>query len=193
MASNKYIVGLFDHEDKLIGAIRKCKKENVEITDTLTPFPVHGLEDELGYQYTRLHTAGFMFGITGTFVALSVMTFIMTTNYPINFGGKPNFALPSFIPITFELTVLFAAVGMVMVYCIRNGLFPGAVPRILDERITDDRFALSFEVDDSTSKEDISKVVNLLKEAGAVEVSSKEFNDDTEIFEVETSAVESLL
>ncbi|MBL6875149.1 MAG: DUF3341 domain-containing protein [Chitinophagales bacterium] len=193
MASNKYIVGLFDHEDKLIGAIRKCKKENVEITDTLTPFPVHGLEDELGYQDTRLHKAGFMFGITGTFVALSVMTFIMTTNYPINFGGKPNFALPSFIPITFELTVLFAAVGMVMVYCIRNGLFPGAVPRILDERITDDRFALSFEVDDSTSKEDISKVVNLLKEAGAVEVSSKEFNDDTEIFEVETSAVESIL
>ena len=56
MASNKYIVGLFDHEDKLIGAIRRCKKENVEITDTLTPFPVHGLEDELGYQDTRLHT-----------------------------------------------------------------------------------------------------------------------------------------
>ena len=191
MASNKYIVGLFDHEDKLIQAIRACKKENVEITDTLTPFPVHGLEDELGYQDTRLHTTGFMFGITGTFVALSVMTWIMTTNYPINFGGKPNFALPSFIPITFELTVLFASVGMVMVYCIRNGLFPGAVPRILDERIADDRFALSFEVDENTTQEHMDKIVSLLKGNGAVEVSAKEFTEDTEIFEVETTEVES--
>jgi predicted flap endonuclease-1-like 5' DNA nuclease len=193
MASNKYIVGLFDHEDKLISAIRSFKKEKVEITDALTPFPVHGLEEELGLRETRLHTTGFLFGITGTFVALSVLTWIMTTSYPINYGGKPNFALPSFIPIVFELTVLFASVGMVVVYCIRNGLFPGAVPRILDERITDDRFALKFEVDDHTTKEDVQKIVSLLKGAGACDISAKEFDDDTEIFEVETSEVDSLL
>ena len=193
MASNKYIVGLFDHETNLIDAVRSFRKENVTITDTLTPFPVHGLEDELGYDDTRLHTAGFMFGITGTFVALSVMTWIMTTNYPINFGGKPNFALPSFIPITFELTVLFAAVGMVLVYCIRNGLYPGAVPRILDERITDDRFALTFEVDENTTKAEVEKIISLLNGSGAVEISAKEFNDDTEIFEVETSEIDSIL
>jgi len=193
MASNKYIVGLFDHEDKLISAIRSFKKEKVEITDALTPFPVHGLEEELGLRETRLHTTGFLFGITGTFVALSVLTWIMTTSYPINYGGKPNFALPSFIPIVFELTVLFASVGMVVVYCIRNGLFPGAVPRILDERITDDRFALKFEVDDHTTKEDVQKIVSLLKGAGACDITAKEFDDDTEIFEVETSEVDSLL
>ena len=134
-----------------------------------------------------------MFGITGTFVALSVLTWVMTTSYPINFGGKPNFALPSFIPITFELTVLFAAVGMVIVYCIRNGLYPGAVPRILDERITDDRFALKFEVDENTTKADVEKIVSLLKGAGACDINAKEFDDDTEIFEVETSEVDSLL
>ena len=50
------------------------------------------------------------------------MTWINTKNYPINYGGKPQFALPSFIPVTFELTILFAAVGMVIVYCVRNGL-----------------------------------------------------------------------
>lgn len=193
MASNKYIVGLFDHEDRLIDAVRSFKKEKIEITDTLTPFPVHGLEHELGYEDTRLHTAGFMFGITGTFVALAVMTWITTSNYPINIGGKPFFALPSFIPITFELTVLFAAVGMVTVYCIRNGLFPGAIPRIFDERITDDRFALTFEVDDNTSKDEISKIVSLLKGSGAVEVSAKEFGDETEIFEVETSSIEDIV
>ena len=193
MASNKYIVGLFDHEDKLINAIRSFKKEKVEITDALTPFPVHGLEDELGLRETRLHTTGFLFGITGMFVALSVLTWVMTTSYPINFGGKPNFALPSFIPIVFELTVLFASVGMVAVYCIRNGLYPGAVPRILDERITDDRFALKFEVDEHTTKAEVEKIVSLLKGAGACDISAKEFDDDTEIFEVETSEVDTLL
>ena len=193
MASNKYIVGLFDHEDNLVKAIRSFKKEKIEITDALTPFPVHGLEDELGLEDSRLHTAGFMFGITGTAVALSVMTWVSTSNYPLNIGGKPHFSFPSFIPITFELTVLFAAVGMVIVYCIRNGLYPGAVPRILDERITDDRFALKFEIDEHTSQSDIQKIVSLLKGAGAVEISAKEFEDDTEIFEVETTAIDSLL
>ena len=193
MASNKYIVGLFDHEDNLVKAIRSFKKEKIEITDALTPFPVHGLEDELGLEDSRLHTAGFMFGITGTFVALSVMTWISTSSYPLNIGGKPHFSLPSFIPITFELTVLFAAVGMVIVYCIRNGLYPGAVPRILDERITDDRFALKFEVDENTTRAEVEKIVALLNGAGAVDINAKEFEDDTEIFEVETTEIDSLL
>jgi len=193
MASNKYIVGLFDHEDNLVKAIRSFKKEKIEITDALTPFPVHGLEDELGLKDSRLHTAGFMLGLTGTTVALSVMTWVSTSNYPLNIGGKPHFSIPSFIPITFELTVLFAAVGMVIVYCIRNGLYPGAVPRILDERITDDRFALKFEIDNNTTKSEVDKIVSLLNAAGAVEISAKEFEDDTDIFEVETSEVDSLL
>lgn len=186
MAGNKYIVGLFDHEDKLMHAIRVFKKENVEITDALTPFPVHGLEHELGYADTRLHTTGFMFGITGTTLALAFMTWVTTSNYPLNIGGKPYFALPSFIPITFELTVLFAAVGMFFVYIIRNGLYPGATPRILDPRITDDRFALTFEVDENTPQSHIDKIVSLLKGNGAVEVSSKEYTEDTDLFDVET-------
>jgi hypothetical protein len=184
MANDKFLVGLFDHEDNLIDAIRAFKKEHIEITDTLTPFPIHGLEHELGYKDTRLHTAGFFFGITGMVVALSIMTWISTNNYPLNIGGKPYFALPSFIPITFELTVLYAAVGMVIVYCIRNGLFPGNVPRIFDERITDDRFALTFEMNDELTSDKIEKIVSILKSAGAVDIKTKEFEEDGEMFEV---------
>lgn len=191
MANDKYIVGLFDHEDNLVKAVRDFKKSNIEITDTLTPFPVHGLEHELGYRDTRLHVAGFMFGITGTFIALAVMTWISVSNYPMNIGGKPYWPLPSFIPITFELTVLCAAVGMVCVYCIRNGLSPFAKPRIYDERITDDRFALVFDYD--THKDNATEIVSILKNSGAVEVSAKEFYDDTADFEVETKSIESYL
>jgi predicted flap endonuclease-1-like 5' DNA nuclease len=189
MANDKFLIGLFDHEDNLVSAIRAFKKAGIEITDCLTPFPLHGLEHELGYKDTRLHTAGFFFGLTGMTVALTIMTWISTSNYPLNIGGKPHFALPSFIPITFELTVLFAAVGMVIVYCIRNGLYPGNVPRIFDERITDDRFALTFEMDENLSSEKVSEIVAILNEAGAVEVKTKEFEEDGEIFEVITNEV----
>ncbi|MGB1248816.1 MAG: quinol:electron acceptor oxidoreductase subunit ActD [Chitinophagales bacterium] len=187
MESNKFLVGLFDHEDKLINAIRAFKAKGIEITDALTPFPVHGLEHELGYEDSRLHRAGFFFGLTGMTVALSIMTWISTSSYPLNIGGKPHFSLPSFIPITFELTVLFAAVGMVIVYCIRNGLFPGNVPRIFDERITDDRFALTFAMDDDTSKGDLDAIAAILAENGACDIKMKEFEEDGEIFEVETT------
>ncbi|MCB9226551.1 MAG: quinol:electron acceptor oxidoreductase subunit ActD [Chitinophagales bacterium] len=191
MANDKYIVGLFDHEDKLVDAVRNFRKKHIEITDTLTPFPVHGLEHELGYRDTRLHVTGFMFGITGTFIALAVMTWISVSNYPLNIGGKPYWPLPSFIPITFELTVLCAAVGMVCVYCIRNGLNPFSKPRIYDERITDDRFALVFDYDEH--KGNVSEIVSILKNSGAVEVSAKEFYDDTADFDVETKSIDSYL
>lgn len=189
MANDKFLVGLFDHEDNLVQAIRALKKAKIEITDCLTPFPVHGLEHELGYKDTRLHTAGFFFGLTGMTIALTIMTWVSTSNYPLNIGGKPYFALPSFIPITFELTVLYAAVGMVIVYCIRNGLFPGNVPRIFDERITDDRFALTFEFDDKLDKETTSKILEILNSAGAVDIKTKEFEEDGAIFDVVTKNV----
>lgn len=182
MANDKYIIGLFDHEDKLIKAVRAFKEKGIEITNTLTPFPVHGLEGELGLKENRLHTAGFIFGVTGLVLALFIMTWVFTINYPLNVGGKPFFSLPAFIPIIFELMVLFAAVGMVMVYMIRNNLAPGHIPRIFDDRITDDRFALLFEVTNDTTKEDINAIACTLKSSNAVDIKMKEFDDEGEPF-----------
>jgi hypothetical protein len=175
--SNKFIVGLWDHEEVYLHAVEHIRAKGIDIYESLTPFPVHGLEHALGYRDTRLHTAGFLFGITGTTVALTLMTWIMTTNYPINFGGKPNWPLPSFIPITFELTVLYAAVGMTLTYCVRNKLFPGYVPRIYDVRTTDDRFALVFDIE-NLSPDEVSKLDAVCKENGAVEVKVREFQEN---------------
>lgn len=175
MESNKFIVGLWDHEEVYLHAVEHLRAKGIEIYESLTPFPVHGLEHALGYRDTRLHRAGFIFGATGTTIALTLMSWVMTTNYPINFGGKPNWPLPSFIPITFELTVLCAAWGMVLTYLVRNKLFPGYVPRIFDKRITDDRFALVFDAAKLSATEmDAIKVA--CKENGAVEVKDKVFS-----------------
>jgi hypothetical protein len=61
----------------------------------ITPFPVHGLEHKMHLRPTRIHTAGFVFGLTGLITAFSMMTFASTINYPTNFGGKPLFSLTS--------------------------------------------------------------------------------------------------
>lgn len=177
--NNKFIVGLYDHEEKLLKAIQHVRSKGIEIHDALSPFPVHGIDPVLGLKDTRLHTAGFFFGMTGTLTALSVITFISKFNYPIIVGGKPFWALPAYIPVVFELTVLFAAVGMVVTYLIRNKLWPGRVPRIFDKRTTDHLFALTFAVDHKSAA-DIDKIKSVLGETGALEINTKEFQDSDE-------------
>lgn len=175
--SNNFLLGLWDHEEVFLHAIEHIRHDGVEIHETLTPFPVHGLENALGYRETRLHTAGFLYGITGTIFAFSVMSWIMASNYPTNFGGKPYLPIPSFIPVIFELTVLFAAVGMFLTYCVRNKLFPGYVPRIFDPRTSDDRFALVFDIEGKTDAE-VENLKSLLNGQGAVEVKKRIFSDN---------------
>ena len=174
--SNNFVLGLWDHEEVFLHAIEHIRHDGLEIYETLTPFPVHGLENALGYRETRLHTAGFLFGATGTTLALSFMTWVMAFNYPLNFGGKPYWPLPSFIPITFELTVLFSAWGMVLTNCVRNKLIPGYVPRIYEPRTTDDRFALVFDIE-GKSAEEVEKIKSICNGNGAVEVKNRTFKD----------------
>jgi hypothetical protein len=176
MESNKFVVGLWDHEEVYLHAIGHIRAKGIEIYESLTPFPVHGLEDALGYRETRLHTAGFFFGATGTTLALSFMTWVMTFNFPLVFDGKPFWPLPSFIPITFEMTVLFSAWGMTLTYLVRNRLWPGRVPRIFDTRTTDDRFALVFDAE-KLSEAQLNEIRTLCKHEGAVDVKDKVFAD----------------
>jgi len=86
-------------------------------------------------------------------------------------GGKDFFALPDWIPVTFEGTVLFTAFGMVITFCISNGLYPGAKPEILDVRITDDRFVMAINLEKNKLSQD--EITKALKSSGAVEVNVK--------------------
>jgi Protein of unknown function (DUF3341) len=138
--------GLYNDEEVLLDAIRACKKEGLEWWDVFTPFPVHGLDAEMGLSESRLHLAGFGYGITGTTIAFSFMTWVFTRDWPVVFGGKPYFAFPSFVPIMFEFTVLMAAVGMVVTFYLICGLGPGVENPYLHPRITDDKFCIAFDV-----------------------------------------------
>lgn len=172
MANNNHtevIFGLYDDEEDLLRAVKAAKRDHLDIYDVFTPFPVHGLDPILGLEESRLHQAGFIYGALGTLTAFLGMTWIFTKDWPSIFGGKPYWSVPAFIPITFELTVLFAAIGMTVTFYIINGLGPGVVNTYLDDRITDDKFCIAFDRS-SVSEEDAQ---SFFKATGASEVNSK--------------------
>lgn len=166
MAIKKFAVAAYDDEEILFPAVKKVRNSGYKMHDVYTPFPVHGLDHAMGLKDTDLHTAGFIFGLCGTSTALGFMSWIFTSDWPINFGGKPHFSLPAFIPITFELTVLFSAVGMVMTWCYLNQVMPGVKKHVFHPRQSDDLFVMAVELNDHTSEQE---VIDFLKSTGAVE------------------------
>lgn len=171
MAVKKFVVGSFDDEAVLFPAVKKVRAAGYKIHDVYTPFPVHGLDHALGLRETSLHTAGFIYGITGTTTALSFMSWVFTTDWPLNIGGKPHFPLPAFIPITFELTVLFSAVGMVMTFMYLCQMAPFVKKHIFHPRQTDDLFVMAIELTEKTRAEEVKGFLD--------SVGAKEINEQT--------------
>ncbi|HEX2571286.1 MAG TPA: DUF3341 domain-containing protein [Polyangia bacterium] len=99
----------FASAEALLQAVRACRRRGYERMDAFTPFPVRGLEEALGLRRSGLNWAVFPIGAAGAAGALFIQWFANAWDYDINVGGRPPFALPAFIPITFEMTVLLSA------------------------------------------------------------------------------------
>jgi hypothetical protein len=174
MESNKnFVVGVFDDEDVLLHAVTGTREKGVKIHEVYSPFPVHGLDDALGYKRSRLPIAAFFFGLTGTSLALLMQIWMLGFDWPLIIGGKNHVSLPPFIPVTFELTVLLAAHGMVLTFLIVSNLKPYKWPRQFDLRSTDDKHVVAVDLAaNKLSKDEISRI---LKDGGASEVNEKNF------------------
>lgn len=170
MSIKKFVVGCFDDEQVLFPAVKNVRKAGYKIHDVYTPMPVHGLDAAMGLRDTSLHTAGFIYGLAGTTTAFSFITWVFTTDWPLNIGGKPFFALPAWIPIMFELTVLFSAVGMVLTFCYLCQLAPFVKKDHFHLRATDDLFVMAIEC---TEKTDDAEVTEFLQSMGAKEVTTQ--------------------
>ena len=168
MPVKKFVVGNFDDEAVLFPAVKKVRRAGYKIHDVFTPFPIHGLDKEMGLRDTSLHVAGFIYGITGTATAVGFITWALTIDWALNFGGKPYFSLPAWTPITFELTVLFAAVGMVLTFCWLCQLAPFVKKDHFNPRSTDDTFVMALECTAKTNEQD---AINFLNSVGAKDVS----------------------
>lgn len=170
MAVKKFVVGCFDEEEQVFTAVKKVRKAGYKLHDVYTPLPVHGLDKAMGLRDTSIHTAGFIYGITGTTIALSCISWIFTKDWPLNIGGKPHFALPAWVPIMFEFTVLCAAVGMVLTFCYLCQLAPFVKKHHFHLRATDDKMVMVIEV---TPKSDETEISGFMNSLGAAEINTQ--------------------
>jgi len=174
--SKDFIIGVYDDEDVLLDSVRKIRAAGLKIHEVYSPFPVHGLDDELGYKKSRLPIAAFMFGMLGTTLALTMQIWMLGIDWPMIIGGKNHVALPDFVPVTFELTVLLAAFGMVGTFLVSSDLKPWKDPKLLDIRITDDKHILAIDLAKNKAM-DAVQIESALKESGAVEVNEKKVEE----------------
>jgi hypothetical protein len=174
MEHNKnYVLGIFTDEDVLLDAVGSVRDRGVKIEEVYSPFPVHGLDEALGYRRTRLPIAAFLFGLTGTCLALFTQIWMLGYDWPMIIGGKNHASLPPFIPVTFEFTVLCSAFGMVITFLIVSDMKPYKWPRQFDNRSTDDKHVMAIDL--ATSKLSKQELTELLKDNGATEVNEKNF------------------
>lgn len=170
--NTKVLYGLYNDEEDLKGAVKTAGAAHLDIMDVFTPFPVHGLDPILGLKESRLHYLGFIYGAIGASFGFLAMTWIFVSDWPTMYGGKPYWSVPAFIPITFEMTVLFAAWGMTITFYTICGMWPGVKAKSLDLRITDDKFCIAFDVTHATDNT-VETLKGFFKNTQADEVNEK--------------------
>jgi hypothetical protein len=156
----------------IVTAANAIHQEGIKINDVMSPFPVHGIDEPLELEESQIDTAGFIFGLTGVSLFILFVTWITTIDYETIIGGKPFWAGPAYIPLFFEVTVLSASVGMVIVFFVRNRLTAIRPRPVLDPRATDDKFIMVFDTE-GRSVEELRKIESLMKQHGASEVNAK--------------------
>ena len=167
--SNKHIHAFYDDDEVVYDATKKVKAAGYYIEEIFCPFPVHGLDRAMGLEDTRLAICAFLYGITGLGVATWLTYYTMIADWPQDIGGKPSFSwienMPAFVPILFEMTVFFSAHLMVLTFYMRSRIWPFKEAENPDPRTTDDHFLMEIPVSG-----DQKKLIDLLKETGAVEI-----------------------
>lgn len=161
------IAGIFLHEAKVLKAAKKVKESGFIKFDAISPYPIHGMEEACGIKRSSIPYVTFIAGVVGLLAALGLVYYTSVINWPINVGGKPMFSLPAFIPIMFELTVLFAAlssVGALFVLC----KMPRVNPPVIDKDLTCHKFAIFIPENDVGYNED--RIQKMMQELGAIEV-----------------------
>jgi hypothetical protein len=125
MSTEPSIYGLmaeFDSPDDLLAAAKRAHTEGYRRMDAYSPFPVEGLAEAIQVRHTRLPLLVLIAGLVGAFVGFASQYYVTVFDYPINVGGRPLNSWPAYIPITFEVTILFAALAAVVGMIALNGL-----------------------------------------------------------------------
>ena len=175
--ADKVIYAMYDDDDVLKDGAKALVGKGVHVADVYSPFPIHGIDPIIGVKHTRLGINAFLYGLTGTTLAIIAINYFMIQDWPMNIGGKPSFSmlenLPAFIPIIFEFTVLCAAHGMAITYLLRNKTLPGMPARNPDPRTTDDKFVMEVRLNENGQFSG-DELQAMIKETGIIEIEERE-------------------
>lgn len=166
------IAAIFLTEEQILKAAQKTKDLGFTKYHAITPYPVHGMEEACGIKRSWIPYVTFGAGLTGLLLGLWFTWWTSAVNWPVNVGGKPFFSLPAFIPILFELTILFAALSSVAALILAAGL-PKIDPPIIDKDLTSHKFAIFIPSDDFGYEE--KKIEDHFRSLGASEIKKAEF------------------
>ncbi len=165
----------FETSEQLLHAVGHAHQAGYRKMDAYSPFPVHGLREALGRKHTKLPFVILVGGIAGFLTAYAMMYYATVVHWPLNIGGRPLHSWPNYIPILFEMTVLFSVLTAFVGVIVANGL-PQHYHPVFNvpgfERASTDRFFLCIESDDPQF--DPKETRRFLESLEPMEVSSVE-------------------
>ncbi len=190
------ITSLFKTPDEIIRAAGATRAAGYEQFDVHTPYPVHGMDAAMNLKPSKIGRFAFVFGLLGAISAIGFMTWTTVVDYPLMIGGKPFWAWPAYVPISFELTVLATAVLSTIAMIVFYFKFPNNAHPLHDtaymKRVSADAFGISIQASDPKFDEKKVKafLINLGgQNVGPVYYDAEDFSKLPKLFDVKFLAL----
>jgi hypothetical protein len=161
------VVGYYFSPEDILEAARRTKERNFKNFDTFTPFPVHGMDQAMGLKRSWLPYVAFMAAGMGFTGGAMLQIWTHSFSWRINVGGKPFFAWPAYLPVTFETTILATGLITTATMFLLALRLPNFNKKIFHPDLTSHRFALAIEVN---NQEEAQAVQQFMREIHAQEI-----------------------
>lgn len=170
MTKKKYwgFIAEYINPQILYKACKEVRKSGYTHWDACTPFPVHGLEKAMGLKSSILPWFVLVAGTTGFITSLAFIVWVSVIEYPLNISGKPLLSIPAFIPVMFEVTILFSGLTSVFGMFLLNKMPTYYHPLFNNKRfakVTDDKFFILIQNTDPLYNEE--NIKSILTKTGA--------------------------
>ena len=166
------VLAEFDGPKSLFHACEKVRDAGYKDFDAYTPFPVHGLDKAMGLKASIIPWIVLVTGLLGASFGMWLQWWTSAVDYPLIISGKPLFSWQAFIPVTFEVGILFGALGAVIGMLVLNKLpmyyHPTFHSELFSRGVTDDKFFIGIEAKDE--KFDQTRTVDMLRKLGATQI-----------------------
>ena len=166
----------FDDPTALVSAARRTQEAGYRAYDSFSPFPIHELFDAMQCEDRRVPLFVLLGGIVGGLAGFGLQAWVSAVAYPIDVAGRPYISWPMFIPVTFELTILFASITAVLSWILLSGLPLPYHPAFNVERFAAHASQTGFflAIESTDPQFDRHRTSDFLKGLGAKEINEVE-------------------